>query len=390
MSDQIVTKLLDNIIDSLDIPESYYRQAADRHRSVGDWLCRPESKISSFQPHVTPQGSFRYGTVIRPLNSDCEYDLDNVVTLQLPKTAMTQKELKHLFGEEIKAYAKAHGMSSPVEEMNRCWRMHYSDEVTFHLDSLPCVAEEQSVILAIAALGVPRDLASRAIAITDRRHPHYEQTAAKWLSSNPRGFARWFEEQNRAWALARMRQLVQQRLYSSVESVPPYEWKTPLQRSIQILKRHRDVMFQDSPELGPISMIITNLAAPAYAGEPDIFAAVTNIVEKMPSFVRSSRPRIPNPADPAEDYADKWSKDPLLEQNFWLWHVQVKADMAKLPALLKGDRLSSGVRNMFRLDLTQEQLKQFGTRPSETASRLIHAAPAVVISSAPKPWGDHD
>ena len=36
--------------------------------------------------------------------------------------------------------------------------------------------------------------------------------------------------------------LVESRAYAKVDDVPPYEWKTPLQRSIQIMKRHRDVM----------------------------------------------------------------------------------------------------------------------------------------------------
>lgn len=275
MANELVVKLVDSIIDSLDIPESYYRRAADRHRSLGEWLCRPESKVAVFQPHVTPQGSFRYGTVIRPLNVEGEYDLDNVVTLMLTKTAMTQQQLKTLFGQEIRAYAEAHQMLSPIEEMNRCWRLHYSDEIAFHLDTLPCVAEEENVIAAIIRLGVPRELAERAVAITDKRHPHYPLISSSWLSSNPRGFARWFEERTRSYALPRLRRLVESRLYSSVEDVPAYEWKTPLQRSIQLLKRHRDVMFQKNPELAPISMILTNLATHSYNGELDIFTAVS-------------------------------------------------------------------------------------------------------------------
>lgn len=386
MANEIAVKLLDGIIDSLDIPESYYKRAADRHRSLGEWLCRPESKVALFQPHITPQGSFRYGTVVRPLHKDGEYDLDNVVTLALAKTSLTQKQLKLLLGEEIRAYAEAHQMLSPIEEMHRCWRLHYSDEVTFHLDSLPCVAEEESVIAAIVASGVANELAKRAVAITDNRHPSYNAISSKWLSSNPRGFARWFEENTKGYATERLRRLVEARLYSSVEDVPAYEWKTPLQRSIQLLKRHRDVMFEENPGLAPISMIITNLAAHAYKGESDIFAAVTGIVDRIPSFIRSIRPRIPNPADPAEDYADKWSKDPHLEQNFWEWHTQAKADLARLPELLRGDRLAIGVRKTFRVDLTQEQLREF--QPAAPAVRsVISAAPSIAIASAPRPWG---
>ena len=69
----MVTKLLDSIIDHLDIPKSYYERAVARHKSLGQWLCRPESKVAAFKPHVSPQGSFRYGTVIRPLVANVEY-----------------------------------------------------------------------------------------------------------------------------------------------------------------------------------------------------------------------------------------------------------------------------------------------------------------------------
>jgi hypothetical protein len=60
MAKEPVAKLLEIILNSLDIPESYYQRAADRHRSLGEWLCRPESKVAVFEPHITPQGSFRY------------------------------------------------------------------------------------------------------------------------------------------------------------------------------------------------------------------------------------------------------------------------------------------------------------------------------------------
>ena len=190
------------------------------------------------------------------------------------------------------------------------------------------------MILAIQSRGVPAELASRAIAITDRRHPSYDQITSALLSSNPRGFAKWFEGRTRAAAEVRLRQLVEKRFYASVEDVPPYEWKTPLQRSIQLLKRHRDVMFRNAPGTGPISMIITNLAAHSYHGEADVLSALTNIVERMPQYVRPTAPRVPNPADPVEDYADKWAKNPLLEANFWSWHAQVTADIARLSSVV--------------------------------------------------------
>jgi hypothetical protein len=378
-----VVKVLDSVVDSLDIPESYYQRASDRHHSIADWLCRPASKLAKYSPHVTPQGSFRYGTVVRPIHHEAEYDLDNVVTLQMQKTDKTQSELKLLFGEELKAYASAHGMSSPLEEKPRCWRLHYADEVSFHLDSLPCVAEEPAVVQAIISQGVPFELAKRAVAITDQRHPNYQLLSRDWLISNPRGFARWFEERTRVFAQPRLRALVEMRKFASVEDVPPYEWKTPLQRSIQLLKRHRDVMFRETPELAPISMIITNLATHAYSGEDDIYEAVTGIVARMRNFISPVYPRVPNPTAPSEDYADKWSKNPLLEQNFLLWHSQVQQDLARFHTLTR-DGMDREIRGRFDVQLTRDQLSHI-SNPLSPISAAV--APTVFVPSAPKPWG---
>ena len=385
MTQDLLSKLLNIIVDSLDIPKSYYIKAVERHKSVGEWLCRPESNLAIFNPSVHSQGSFRYGTVVRPLLANAEYDLDNVTTLEISKTAFSQQQLKQLYGAELIGYAKAHGMIAPIEK-NRCWRLSYSDEAAFHLDGLPCIIEEQQVIHAIIAQGVPPEWASLAVAITDKRHPEYERISRALLTSNPRGFARWFEQRVRPWALSNIRLLVDQRLYASVEEVPPYEWKTPLQRSIQLMKRHRDVMFRSNPSVAPISMIITNLATHAYTGETDLWTALTTIVREMPKFVNQNRPRVPNPADPAEDYADKWNKNRALEENFWLWHSQLGVDMERLPTILTEGNISTEVRKIFAIELSHDELRKF-ERPVPVA-RVVRPAATLSIATAPKPWGE--
>jgi len=373
--------LLASFIDHLDVPKSYYQKASDRHRSLAEWLHRDGSLVAAFDPDVRPQGSFRYGTVIRPLHADDEYDLDNVCLLRaLTKAAITQAELKRLYGEEINAYARARNILAPVTEHNRCWRLQYADEANFHLDTLPCVPEDAAVIAKITRASAAPELAQRAVAITDRRHPLYMQKSSLWLSSNPRGFARWFESR-----AALGRALIENRVKATIEDVPPYEWKTTLQSSIQILKRHRDVMFRKTPDLMPISMIITNLAARAYEGEPDLATALLHIVERMPAFVHSDWPRVPNPADPAEDYADKWSRDARLERSFWQWHAQVKSHLASLSSLFTGNRLECEVRSVFAIDMTEAELRRFTPRP-QSVPAVVKAAAPLIIPSAPKPW----
>jgi hypothetical protein len=270
---------------------------------------------------------------------------------------MTQKDLKMLFGEEVKSYAEAHGILRPVTEHNRCWRLQYSDEVDFHLDTLPCVPEEESVVERLVSRGVERDLAQKAVAITDKRALNYDKPTLNWPSSNPRGFARSFEA---SAVVGRSRALAGLEVRAMIEEVPPYEWKTTLQQSIQLMKRHRDVRFSDPKvaDLAPISMIITNLAAQAYDGEPDLRLALGSIVENMPGFVREDLPRVPNPADPEEDYADKWRLDSRLENSFWEWHGSLKTDLAALSAAIDEGAAGPVVKRMFAVELTEVELRE--------------------------------
>jgi len=381
------SRLIEEIADLLDIPASYYEKAADRYQALGDWLHRDESLVAPFKPEVYLQGSFRYGTVNRPLLTTEEYDLDLVCELRASKAGVTQQQLKHLLGIEVKAYAERFGINAPVAERNRCWCLDYADDVSFHMDILPCIPEEQRVIQAITSGGVPPHLARSAVAITDRRLPNYADITPAWPTSNPRGLGIWFEEKARPLGRERAVRLVERKLYASVDEVPPYEWKTPLQRSIQILKRHRDVMFKDDSEVAPISMIITTLAAKSYQGETDLYTTLQGIVARMESHVHPQHPRIPNPVNRGEDFSDQWRGNQQYEDNFWLWLDAVKAVVTNLPLLLKGERLAETVRKRFRVDLTADQLKRLQP-PAEvnTVQAVVKTSSPIIIASAPKPW----
>jgi hypothetical protein len=379
---------LEKMVELLDIPPSYYQKAAERYKSLGEWLHREESKVTSLSPEIYPQGSFRYGTVIRPLLPHEEYDLDLVCQIDLRKSGITQQQLKNLIGEEIKAYARANAFKEAAEEKPRCWRLKYADDVSFHMDILPCIPEDVEFVEALVRIGVPVKLAATAVGITDKRHFNYGIISPNWPTSNPRGVASWFEDRARPAALSQIEKLVKSRVYASIDDVPSYAWKTPLQRSIQILKRHRDEMFKNAPEWKPLSMIITTLAAHSYDGQTDLGQALTNIITKMPQYVRAAKPRIPNPVNPGEDFADRWAKDSRYEQNFWLWHAQVKADNDNLRTLIDVPEINRVLRKRFDLSLTEDMQK--GLEYSRISAPLIAASavPTIHIASAPKPWAE--
>jgi hypothetical protein len=191
----------------------------------------------------------------------------------------------------------------------------------------------------------------------------------------------------RVQAERRLKAMLEQRALASIDDVPTWEWKTPLQRAIQILKRHRDVMFKDNCDVAPISMILTTLAAHAYAGEEDFYDAVEGIVDPMPNYVRRNNPRIPNPVNPAEDFADRWRSDARLEPNFWKWHVQAKADVAALESFLDSSDIREFSTKKLRLDLDDDLSRSLASKVSASPIMRPSVAP-IAIASAPRPWAE--
>ena len=103
----------------------------------------------------------------------------------------------------------------------------------------------------------------------------------------------------------RRRQLAR-KARASVEEIPEYRVRTPLQSAIQILKRHRDVMFVDRADEKPISIVLTTLAAHAYQQETTIAGALYSVLDLMHAFIenRQGVVWVANPTDPAENFAD--------------------------------------------------------------------------------------
>jgi hypothetical protein len=190
--------------------------------------------------------------------------------------------------------------------------------------------------------------------------------------------------------VSRIARLVDGIAYRSIDDVPSYDWKTPLQRAIQLLKRHRDVVYRDDPDFAPISMIITVLAARAYGGQTSLWAAVRTIVDRMPQLVGHSKPMIPNPVNPGEDFADRWAGDPRYERELRRWMSQVRADVEQLPESLKRGDFALKARGLFRVDLTAEQTRRIQGlldrhRPASVSSLLSPAVAPQVPSFPDRP-----
>jgi hypothetical protein len=383
------SKIIGQLVDSIGIPVSSYETARKRYDDLGAWVRRRDSLVASYRPHVYPQGSFRLGTVVRPVIADGEYDLDLGCRLRVgvTKTTHTQQQLKEMIGTELRAYRVARQIKAPLEELHRCWRLQYQDELPFHLDTVPSIPEDPyrriEIRNLITSSGVGLDLAAAIVeltgAITDDRLPSYRAISNDWRVSNSEGYALWFESRMRL-AVGLMEQRALQARVARVDDLPAYDWRSPLQACVQVLKRHRDVMFVKQCDSAPISIIITTLAGHAYSGETDLYAALTGVLRYMDSFIQSKSPRIPNPVNPAEDFADKWQDQKYrhldLEGNFRRWLETARRDFALLASPMDTKLLQDHSKRAFAATLIGAR---FG------AGELLAPAVGAGLSFPPRP-----
>ena len=317
--------ILLKIAQVLDLTPAQYECAVGHYRAVGKWLEAPGSPLAIYRPVIHPQGSLRYGTVTKPLTNEEEYDLDLVCRLLIDKRLTNQQQIKAMVGDRLKAHDTYKQMLD--EEGRRCWRLNYNDAERFHMDILPAIPDDFAWLLQA---GVPYHLAEHALCITDQKT---WGTGVEWPRSNPEGYARWFQSRMQA-IFVQERQKLATEMRMKVEDVPEYRVKTVLQRVIQILKRHRDIMFQDDNER-PISIIITTLSAQAYQNETNLMQALKRVLDLMPGLVRieNGKYAVCNPVNPLENFADRWADTPRKAEKFFRWVRQARQDFEEIGQL---------------------------------------------------------
>lgn len=325
--------------ESLDISETQYNALVNSYLAVGKYL-QDDQELSLYDPLVSPQGSLRLGTIIQPINEDDDMDVDLVFRLNEKNPTWTPKILKDKVGRRLKT---KYGEKLD-EEGSRCWTLLYHQDSPnlkehYHMDILPSVSNKDYDVQMRNILSERFDINSLdkiSIRITDKdRNGYATQTNIHdWLKSNPDGYAIWFA--NRCREKVSKRQLLTEDIIP-IGKYNPY--KTPLQRIVQILKRHRDIMFNHDKKK-PISIIITTLAAQAYQGESDILEGLVNVVNHMKDGIRedaNGNKIVANPLNKEENFAEKWIDDPIRKDNFFHWLEAVKRD---LNAILSSKGLS--------------------------------------------------
>ena len=203
------------------------------------------------------------GTVVRPIDDSDDYDVDLVCLLK-NGYRLPLSQIKNLVGNRLKEHKTYQQLLE--KEGKRCWTMQYDE---FHMDILPCVPKDQYFIEPYLT----------AIKLTHKN----EFGLYEPRFSDPYAYHSWFE--------SRMEKTlkIEKRLFAEahqveIDKVPTYKARTPLQKVIQILKRHRDICFQENNEDADAA-ILRSLATMERKTH-----AVTRTLQIAPAAYDSDRP----------------------------------------------------------------------------------------------------
>ena len=308
-----INDLYERIVKDIDISNELFDDAETEYIALGQWI---DKETPTYKIGVYPQGSFALGTVIKPFTGTDDYDLDLVCEFA-EQYDLTAEELKcSVVKPLLQRYRKTRG---DIEEKRKCWHVEYDDVPNFHMDIIPAV------------------FCDNYIKITDHNE---DNDTYDYIGSNPKGYINWFRSK-----MDRRRKIIHEQYckdhkeqltyQADIEKLKEYHYKTPLQKAIQLLKRHRDIMFHnDNNNLKPVSIIITTLAAELYNNEDNIFDTLCSFLlgaeEYITSHMIQGKYYIKNPCytgGEIENFADKWNEYPERVESFKSWIQKAKVDL---------------------------------------------------------------
>lgn len=279
--------LLDRMAESLQLDKTRYNLMIQHYEAIKKWIEADELFFKPFKYELYPHGSVRIRTTVKPIGKD-EFDLDIALHIKAQWSNHTPEKIY----AELKRRLSEHAdYNEKMELKNRCIRLNYAGD--FHMDILPGIQENE---LDEDKLRVP------------------DRLLGCWVSTNPRGYGKWFLNKAATVKVSLLEKALRAENLPSNE----YENKKPLQRGVQLIKRYRDIYFQDDDEFKTSSIILTTIAGLYYNGEESIFLTVENIVNRIRqhTLYNTARIKVLNPVNSAEDFTDKWENEPRYYQAF--------------------------------------------------------------------------
>ena len=195
-----------------------FRNADEKYKAITKFLAD-----CGIEADMYPQGSFAFGTVVRPNAKDpaASYDLDFICQVKGNRNDHTPSELRNRI-EEALTSSKVYG--GKLEVYKECFTIEYADinGVGFTIDIVPATDEASENKSRLTQKSLVPQLIGTAIAVPK----HNGERNYSWLTNNPKGFKAWFDQINEPFLsfsrTAYRQNLFEQNtaLFASVEEIP--------------------------------------------------------------------------------------------------------------------------------------------------------------------------
>ena len=308
--------IFDNLADGLNITQTMMKKAETAYNSLGNYI---RSINEEWDVNVYPQGSFQLGTVIKPVNNEEQYDVDLVVLVKDPH--YNAETLRREVLQVLESYGRYKGK---IENKKPCIRIQYADSAQFHMD---IASAQESEVSNDTSINIAR---------FDGNESYFYEI------SNPKGYIEWFKKTMQFEELQKCQRVLYEKCQTEVEELELSKMRTPLQKAIQILKRHRDIFFANRADADdrPSSIIITTLCAMVYEDllgkyeKDNIYLTVMNMLKNFSIYLKKNEDGeyyLENPSNPKENFLKKWCDNPKLVTAFEQWIIKAKADIIDNP-----------------------------------------------------------
>ena len=295
--------LLADVAIRIQLSTTDYNTAVQRYETINRWIERDDSPLKDRVQLFYPQGSMTIGAAIASRLTTDEFDLDIVAQLDLPEDSNPKDVLDLLYTSITGTPGSRY--YGKTKRNTRCVTVQYHDQM--HLDVTPMVrrpftADRESWIFHHR----PEDLADRPM----------------HLIANPYGFAEWFNDTTpvdhdfvRAFE-AREREYWARGAQARADADPVPSQEAAFQKSravivLQLLKRWRNVLFDEKSGRRPPSVIFSKLVADASNQTGTLSQELLLQAQHMLSVFRAAQEErrivhIVNPVCPPDQLTDRW------------------------------------------------------------------------------------
>lgn len=306
-------RMLSELALSVQLPPSLHTKACKRFGAVCRFLDSPGSKFHGQIDHFYPQGSMAIDATISSRGTDDEYDID--IVAQLGENFRHKEPFEML--NELEDALKDYDVKKVLRQ-TRCVTLYYGDGM--HLDVTPGLRDR----FTPERQGVIAHAKERVMRADDEFIPMNAYGFIQWYNDRTPEERNVYEAFHKRWQDSELLVAAD----AEIDDVPEqthFGVKNTATLALQILKRHRNIMYADSDERMPPSVMLSYYAGLAALPGTRLTDMVIRMARWIANDIRAAslqneKLHVENPKYLEDVFTDRWPEN-IGQQNRYASHL---------------------------------------------------------------------